>query len=275
MKAKVRQRQKSLFFDKCVRASVYQADAFLCPFAPFCSLYEIKFVRLWDNNRNDKDEHTRYLSVLKDLSANNNREWFNEHKAEYEIARAEFDNFLATVIARISLFDETIRGIQPKDCTYRIYRDTRFSTDKTPYKIHFGGYINAKGKKSDHCGYYVHLQPDGSMLAGGSLCLPSNILKAVRQSIYDNIEEFVTIVEDPEFKQYFPVIGEDFLKTAPKGFPKDFKYIDYLKCKEYVCSYNVPDNFFTQPDVLEQIDKVFRQFKRFADFINYTIDDFE
>ena len=141
------------------------------------------------------------FQFLKDLSANNNREWFNEHKAEYETARAEFDNFLATVIARISLFDETIRGIQPKDCTYRIYRDTRFSADKTPYKIHFGGYINAKGKKSDHCGYYVHLQPDGSMLAGGSLCLPPNILKAVRQSIYDNIEEFVAIVEDPEFKK--------------------------------------------------------------------------
>ena len=185
------------------------------------------------------------------------------------------DNFLAIVIARISLFDETIRGIQPKDCTYRIYRDTRFSADKTPYKIHFGGYINAKGKKSNHCGYYVHLQPNGSMLAGGSLCLPSNVLKAVRQSIYDNIEEFVAIAEDPEFKKYFPVIGEDFLKTAPKGFPKDFKHIDYLKCKEYICSYNVSDSFFTQSDVLEQIDKAFRQFKRFADFINYTIDDFE
>ncbi len=106
------------------------------------------------------------------------------------------------------------------------------------------------------------------------VCLPISS-KAVRQSIYDNIEEFVAIVEDPEFKKYFPVIGEDFLKTAPKGFPKDFKYIDYLKCKEYVCSYNVPDDFFTRPDMLEQIDKVFRQFKRFADFINYTIDDFE
>ena len=162
-----------------------------------------------------------------------------------------------------------------KDCTYRIYRDTRFSADKTPYKIHFGGYINAKGKKSDHCGYYVHLQPDGSMLAGGSLCLPPNVLKAVRQAIYDNVEEYISIVEDPEFKKYFPVVGEDFMKTAPKGFPKDFKYIDYLKCRQFVCSYLVPDDFFTRADVMEQIEKAFRQFKRFADFINYTIDDFE
>lgn len=212
---------------------------------------------------------------LKDLSANNNREWFAEHRDEYETARTEFENLLASVISRISFFDESIRGIQPKDCTYRIYRDTRFSSDKTPYKDHFGGYINAKGKKSNHCGYYLHIQPDNCLLAGGSLCLPADILKAVRQSIYDNIEEYRGIVEDPEFKKYFPVVGEDFLKTAPKGFPKDFEYIDYLKCKEYVCSYSVADNFFMAPDFLDNTEQVFRQFKRFADFINFTIDDFE
>ena len=96
------------------------------------------------------------FQFLKDLSANNNREWFNEHRSEYEVARAEFDNFLATVIARISLFDETIRGIQPKDCTYRIYRDTRFSADKTPYKIHFGGYQGAD--RGRHVRNYYELE---------------------------------------------------------------------------------------------------------------------
>lgn len=212
---------------------------------------------------------------LKRLSANNNREWFNEHRDEYEEARIEFEFFLATAIDRISLFDESIRGVQPKDCTYRIYRDTRFSADKTPYKNHFGGYINAKGKKSDHCGYYIHLQPGNSMLAGGSICLPPNILKAVRQSIYDNIDEYISIVEDPAFKKYFPVVGEDFLKTAPKGFPKDFEHIDYLKCREYTCACHVSDEFFAQPNTLEEIEKAFRQFKRFGDFLNYTIDDFE
>lgn len=212
---------------------------------------------------------------LKELSANNDREWFNEHRDEYETARTEFDNLLAAIISRISLFDESIKGIQPKDCTYRIYRDTRFSSDKTPYKNHLGGYINAKGKKSNHCGYYVHIQPEGCLLAGGSLCLPPNVLKAVRQAIYDNIDEYISIVEDPEFKKYYPIVGEDFLKTAPKGFPKDFKYIDYLKCKEFVCSYSVPDSFFSSPDALDNIEAAFRQFKRFSDFINFTIDDFE
>lgn len=215
------------------------------------------------------------FQFLKELSANNNREWFNEHKEEYKRAQAEFELLLTALIERISTFDESIKGIQAKDCTYRIYRDTRFSPDKTPYKVHFGGYINAKGKKSDHCGYYVHIQNENCMLAGGSLCLEPKILKAVRQAVYDNIDEYREIVEDPEFKQYFPIIGETHLKTAPKGFPKDFPYMDYLKCKEYTCTYNIPDEEFLASDFLDKAESVFKQLKRFADFTNYTIDDFE
>lgn len=86
------------------------------------------------------------FQFLKELSANNDREWFNSHRGQYEVARSEFENLLTVIIFRISLFDESIRGIEAKDCTYRIYRDTRFSEDKTPYKTHLGGYINAKGK---------------------------------------------------------------------------------------------------------------------------------
>ena len=193
------------------------------------------------------------FQFLKELAANNNREWFQAHKEEYLRAQAEFEQLLTAVIARISLFDDSVRGIEAKDCTYRIYRDTRFSADKTPYKIHFGGYINAHGKKSDHCGYYLHLENGNSMLAGGSLCLDSKVLKAVRQAVYDNIEEYRAIVEDPAFKRYFPIIGETHLKTAPKGFPKDFEYIDYLKCKEFTCTYMVPDDFFMTPDLMDKV----------------------
>ncbi|WP_321423744.1 DUF2461 domain-containing protein [uncultured Bacteroides sp.] len=215
------------------------------------------------------------FQFLKELSANNNREWFNEHKEDYLKAQSEFEQLLAVIIDRIALFDEEIKGVQVKDCTYRIYRDTRFSPDKTPYKIHFGGYINAKGKKSEHCGYYVHLQLGNCLLAGGSYCPPPNILKALRQSVYDNIDEYLSIVEDPAFKKYFPVVGETFLKTAPKGFPKDFKYIDYLKCKDYSCACSVPDEFFTDKYMLDNVSDIFKQLKRFCDFTNYAIDEFE
>ena len=182
---------------------------------------------------------------------------------------------LTVIISRISLFDESIRGIEAKDCTYRIYRDTRFSEDKTPYKTHLGGYINAKGKKSDHCGYYVHLEPGNCLLAGGSYCPPPPLLRALRQAVYDNIDEFRSIVEDPAFKQYFPVIGENFLKTAPKGFPKDYPYLKYLQCKEYTVACCQPDSFFLAPDFLDRTDDIFQQMKRFSDFVNYTIDNFE
>ena len=215
------------------------------------------------------------FGFLKELANHNNREWFNAHREYYETARQEFENLLAVLIARISVFDESVRNIQPKDCTYRIYRDTRFTEDKTPYKIHFGGYINPHGKKSDHCGYYIHLQPDNSLLAGGSYCPPPPVLRALRQAVYDNIDEFRSIVEDPAFRQYFPVVGENFLKTAPKGFPKDFPYLKYLQCKEYTVYCPLPDAFFDKPDFPDGIDDRFRQMKRFADFVNYTIDDFE
>ena len=113
------------------------------------------------------------------------------------------------------------------------------------------------------------------MLAGGSWCMPSNMLKAVRQSVVDNIEEYRAVVEDPDFKKYFPIIGEGHLKTLPKGFPKDFPYPEYIKCKDYTVAYSIPDSFFDDPCFIEEIINVFRQLKRFADFTNYTIDDFE
>lgn len=218
---------------------------------------------------------TLIFRFLKELSKNNNRDWFNQHRDYYDQVREEFEGFVAEVISTLSLFDETISGVQVKDCTYRIYRDTRFSSDKTPYKIHLGAYINARGKKSQHCGYYLHMEPGNCMLAGGCLCPSPKVLRGIRQAIYDNIEEYIGIVEDPEFKKYFPTIGENLLKTAPKGFPKDFEYIDYLKPREYTCAYLVPDEFFMSSDVLEKMGDAFKQMKRFADFTNYTIDEIE
>lgn len=218
---------------------------------------------------------TVIFQFLNGIASHNNREWFLQNKELYEEAKSCFDMLISKTIARISTFDESVGCIQPSDCTYRIYRDTRFSSDKSPYKIHMGAYINAHGKKSNHFGYYLHLQPGNSMLGGGSICLPANVLKAIRQSIYDNIDEFRDIVEDPDFKQYFPVIGADFLKTAPKGFPKDFPYLQYLRCKEYICEHHIDDSFFEQKDFLDRTEVIFRQMKRLGDFINYTTDNIE
>ena len=100
------------------------------------------------------------LAFLKDLAAHNNREWFAENKSRYEEVKSLFHILVQDLILSISSFDESVKHLQVKDCTYRIYRDIRFSQDKTPYKQHIGAYINAKGKKSLHGGYYLHLEPD-------------------------------------------------------------------------------------------------------------------
>lgn len=215
------------------------------------------------------------LDYLKDIAAHNDREWFNAHRKRYDEVRGLFENMVEQVILRIATFDESISRLQVKDCTYRFYRDTRFSEDKSPYKRHLGAYINAHGKKSFHSGYYFHLEPGNCLLAGGAWCLPSPILKAVRQSIVDETEEFRQIVEDPHFKKIFPTIGETHLKTLPKGFPKDYPYPDYLRPKDYSVCHYVSDDFFRQPDWLDQTETIFRTMKPFNDFVNFTIDEME
>ncbi len=215
------------------------------------------------------------LEFLKDVTSHNNREWFAEHKGRYEQVRVYFEEMVQEIIWRVAEFDESVAHLSVKDCTYRFYRDTRFSEDKSPYKRHFGAYINAKGKKSFHSGYYFHLEPGACLLAGGAWCLPPNILKAVRQSIVDELDEFRAIVEENCFMKAFPKIGETHLKTLPKGFPKDFPYPDYLRPKDYSVCHGVDDDFFRSSDWLERSVEVFRLMKPFNDFINYTIDDYE
>lgn len=215
------------------------------------------------------------LDFLKDIAIHNNREWFNTNRERYDKARQMFEEIVQQVILRIAGFDKTVIHLQVKDCTYRFYRDTRFSEDKSPYKRHLGAYINAHGKKSFHSGYYFHLEPGNCLLAGGAWCLPPPILKAVRESIVEETDTFRQIVEEKEFKTYFPIIGENHLKTLPKGFPKDYPYPDYLRPKDYSVCHNVNDDFFRQADWLEQTEKVFRKMKPFNDFINDTIDNLE
>ena len=100
------------------------------------------------------------LQFLRDIAVNNNREWFHAHHDYYEAARAAFESMVARLIARITVFDSSVQYLTVSDCTYRFYRDIRFSSDKSPYKRHFGAYVNARGKKSFHGGYYLHLEPE-------------------------------------------------------------------------------------------------------------------
>ena len=237
----------------------------------------------------------RILSFLRQVSANNDRQWFQAHKSEYEAVRADFERGVGQALERIVTFDPEIAYLKVKDCTYRFYRDTRFSPDKSPYKNHFGAYIDAKGKKALRGGYYLHLEPDHCLVAVGNYWLPTNILTSCRNEIMSNLEQWLKCVESKAFLKYYgsatassfkePTdisswdqpqgFGLDKLKTCPSGFPKDWPYVHYLRLKDYCCWHAVDEDFFEDDAWLDKIETMFRAAKPMMDFMNAVIDDYE
>lgn len=224
---------------------------------------------------NNKENVTVILEFLKNLANNNNKEWFDLNKSLYTEAKDSFEHLISSILLRVSSFDSSVLALTPKQCTYRIHRDLRFSSDKTPYKIHFGGYINPYGKKAPQSGYYIHLEPGNCLLGAGSLWIPNHILQSIRKNILAEIDDYLGIIESPEFTHYFPQVGFQRLKSAPRGFSKDNPYIEYVLAKDFLIEYNVPDDFFFQSDALDKIEKVFMKAKRLSDFVNDTIDEFQ
>ncbi|MDE6006990.1 MAG: DUF2461 domain-containing protein [Muribaculaceae bacterium] len=215
----------------------------------------------------------RILSFLRSLRRHNDRVWFNEHKEKYQEVKVAVESLTSRLIAGISEFDPDAAGLRPADCLYRIYRDTRFSPDKTPYKTHIGIYINPPyGKKSPRCGYYLHLEPDDVLVAGGAWCPESQILKAIRQDIFDNVDEYLEIIRSPEYTREFPVPGLDLLKTAPKGFPKDWEHIDLLRPRDFSAMSSISDSDLSSPDFEDIVLRKMKAIKPLNDFFNYTID---
>ena len=234
----------------------------------------------------------RILKFLRQVMAHNNREWFQEHKPEYEAVKAEYERGVQQALERIVTFDPEIVHVQVKDCTYRFYRDTRFSADKSPYKNHFGAYINAKGKKALRGGYYLHMEPGHCLLATGNYWLPTNILTACRNEMMGNTEEWLKRVESKEFLKYYGSddsltasdtdswdqpqgFGLTKLKTCPAGFPRDWEHGRYLRLKDYCCWHAVSDTFFEGDDWLDEMERMFRAAKPMMDFMNAVIDDYE
>lgn len=233
---------------------------------------------------------SRILGFLKSVAANNNKQWMDLHREEYTSCRAEFEKGIAEAIATIAGFDGSVAHLTPKDCIFRFNRDTRFSQDKSPYKRHFGAYISAHGKKGLHAGYYIHLQPGNCLLSAGAYWLPTPILTAMRNEIMGNIDEWRQAVENGKFINYFGYAGEGEwsddvpsekgfgiarLKTAPKDFPRDYEFIDYLRMKDYCVWHRVPDSFFEGKMWTRSMADVLMTAKPMMDFTNGVIDDYE
>jgi len=217
----------------------------------------------------------KILQFLKELKINNNREWFAENKAWYESVKKDFENLSKELIVEISKFDEEIKHVEAKDCVFRIYKDIRFSHDKTPYKTHFGVFIaTAGGRKSQRGGYYLHLDPDGCFFGAGVWCPQPDLLKALRQSVYDNIDELNEIRHSTSFSQYFnDFFEEGKLKTVPRGFPKEFPDAELLKLKHYLVEYTFDDVFIGSDNFIQRVAEVAKCAYPLNVFLNYTVDE--
>ncbi|WP_423146879.1 DUF2461 domain-containing protein [Rubrolithibacter danxiaensis] len=195
------------------------------------------------------------LQFLKDVSENNNREWFASHKDQYIRSRENLLELTAQIIQKLSETDNQIPAdLNPDTCVMRIYRDIRFSTDKTPYKTNFGIGISPRGKNFNGPGYYIQIEPGKSFIAGGSWYPESEQLKAIRQEIDYNSSDFKDIIESGDFKKYFGDFDpEQKLKTMPKGYPADHEMIEYLKLKCFVASRSITDEELQKKDVVDNI----------------------
>lgn len=209
------------------------------------------------------------LGFLSDLGKNNNKEWFNNNRTRYDEARKNFEDFIQALINNMTSFDPILKGLEAKNCIFRIYRDTRFSHDKSVYKTNMGGFIVRGGKKnSDRIpGYYVHIEPGNSFIAGGAYMPPAPWLNSIRDKIDSQGEELVNILANKEFKKYFDGIDGESLKTAPKGYPKDHRHIELLKFKSFTVIRYLKDSEVLRDDFHKYVLGAFKAMKPFNDFL--------
>lgn len=215
------------------------------------------------------------IKFLKDLAKNNNREWFNEHKeARYEKERELFIDFAGSIRDGLATMDNRIpRDLPVSKFVYRIYRDIRFSKDKTPYKKYFSAAYSSEGRVTDIPGYYLHIQPGNSFMTSGLWHPDKEKLAAVRQEIDYNSEYFRSIVENTDFKKYLTLDQEDKLKRAPAGYAIDDPNIEYLRLKSFTATAALSDDELTRDDADKLVLERCRLMQPFMQFLHEALEE--
>ena len=208
------------------------------------------------------------LAFLNELRACNDRAWFAENRQRWERVRERCRTFTGGLIDGISSFDPSVRGLRPEDCTYRIARDTRFTPDKTPYKTHIGIYVAPCGKNSGYAGYYLHIEPGGSLLAVGLYRPEPVVLRSVRDEILDNGAELVAAAREATG---FELGQGDPLRRTPTGYPRGSEYDDWLRRRDFLLERPVAGTELLTPDLLERIVGAFRTTGHFVGVLNRAV----
>jgi len=213
--------------------------------------------------------HKSTFDFLKNLKKNNNRDWFNENKEKYIEANQNVLDFVTELLEKMGSFDESILKLDPKKTLFRIYRDTRFSKDKSPYKTNFGASINGIGKKDGGAGYYLHISPNECFLAAGVYMCDPKQLKKIRQEISGNAEEFNEIIKDKNFKNF--EFNQEKLVRVPQGFDKEDPMAEFLKMKHMVVSINLKDEYLMKDEAVNNCSNEFKKMSKLVNFLNETM----
>jgi uncharacterized protein (TIGR02453 family) len=213
------------------------------------------------------------LNFLSELKHNNNRDWFNIHRPEYEAARENYGIVVNQLIAGIKEFDPSIGTLEAKDCWFRINRDIRFSPNKEPYKTNMGAYIARGGRKSPFAGYYFHLEPGESFISGGIYMAPPENMKRIRSEINAYSNEFLKIVSSNEFTSAFSHFDSESLKRVPQGFSADSPVVDYLKMKHITPYKKINDVDLVSKNLLSSSLSTFKALHPLVQFLNRAIEE--
>lgn len=213
------------------------------------------------------------IQFLKSLKKNNNKDWFEKNRKQYELAKSDYLDFVTKVLQELQIFDKTLLELQPKQCVFRLNRDVRFSKNKDPYKTNFGASFSKGAKKIQSAGYYFHLEP-GENFVGGGLWMPmAPDLNKVRQEIDYCFKEFSSILKKPNFKTTYGDMDNSMkLVRPPKGFEIDNPALDYLKLKSFVVTRSIKDTELSDKQLVKNVVKDFKTIAPLVHFLNRAIE---
>lgn len=213
------------------------------------------------------------FAFLSNLKKNNNKPWFDANRKNYESAKADFILLVDEMIQEISRFDPSIAHLQAKECIFRINRDVRFSKNKDPYKTNMGASFTSGGRKVNQPGYYLHCEPGGCFAAGGFYMPEPADLAKIRQEIDYNWTDFKKLINQRDFKRYFPegVSSWDTLSRPPKGYDESNPAIPYLKMKGFIVSSPLEDAALQKKQSVRDLGKIYAAMKPLLDFLQTAV----
>lgn len=218
-------------------------------------------------------------SFLEQLGANNDRNWFALHRSEYDSLRQAWLEDIGRLIAAMTAWEPAMSSQNARSCAYRIYRDIRFSRDKSPFKTYFSAAFSPQGRNSRRAGYYLQMGPGRfgqeleAGLYGGIWCPEPAMLRKIRRAIVDNDDEFAEIVSNPQLRELYPGWTGRSLKRPPKGFSNRDPFIDVVKLNDIGRYRPLTISYFDDPQWPVKAAADFSVLKPLIDFINYSIDE--